>query len=76
VTLQDNMTLKAQIIGASAVADIVLLKVNADRPLPAARPGDSQSCASVVLSSPSAIRWASVVRRAPELSAHSIATSG
>src|SRR5690348_6542306 len=32
VTLQDNMTLKAQIIGASAVADVALLRVNAARP--------------------------------------------
>src|SRR5689334_9314769 len=42
VTLQDNMTLKAQIIGARTVADIALLKVNANRPLPAVRQGDSQ----------------------------------
>jgi serine protease Do len=42
VTLQDNMTLKAQIIGASAVADVALLRVNAARPLPIVRLGDSQ----------------------------------
>jgi serine protease Do len=42
VTLQDNMTLKAEIIGASAVADVALLRVNAARPLPIVRLGDSQ----------------------------------
>jgi serine protease Do len=42
VTLQDNMTLKAQIIGASVVADVALLRVNAARPLPIVRLGDSQ----------------------------------
>ena len=36
------MTLKARIFGANAVADIALLKMNADRPLPAVTPGDSQ----------------------------------
>jgi serine protease Do len=34
--------LKARIFGANAVADIALLKMNADRPLPAVTPGDSQ----------------------------------
>ncbi len=39
VTLQDNLILKAQLIGASAVAEIALLRVNADRPVDHAETG-------------------------------------
>lgn len=43
VALQTNVTLKAQIIGARAVADVALLQVHAARRrLPIVRLGDSQ----------------------------------
>jgi serine protease Do len=43
VTLQDNTTLKAQIVGASALVDIALLRVNAGRPLPTVKLGDNRN---------------------------------
>ncbi len=43
VTLQDNLTLTAQVIGANAIADIALLKVHAAKPLPAVKLGDSHA---------------------------------
>jgi serine protease Do len=42
VILQDNTALKAQVIGASAIADIAVLKVNAAKPLPTVTFGDSR----------------------------------
>src|SRR5918912_3642705 len=42
VTLSDDTTLHAQVIGRDAVTDLALLKVNAKGPLPAATWGDSQ----------------------------------
>lgn len=42
VTLQDNTTLKAQLIGATTGVDIALLRVHASRPLPAVKLGDSR----------------------------------
>jgi len=42
VTLSDDTTLHAQVIGRDAVTDLALLKVNAKGPLPAAVWGDSQ----------------------------------
>src|ERR1051325_8725614 len=41
VTLSDDTTLQAQVIGRDAVTDLALLKVNAKGPLPAATWGDS-----------------------------------
>ncbi len=41
VTLSDDTTLKAQVIGRDAVSDLALLKVDAKTPLPAASWGDS-----------------------------------
>ena len=41
VTLQDKATLKAELLAASSLADIALLKVNAARPLPVVKFGDS-----------------------------------
>src|SRR5579871_2848368 len=41
VVLQDNTTLTGRLLAASAVADIALLQINADRPLPTAKLGDS-----------------------------------
>ena len=42
VTLSDDTTLHAQVIGRDAITDLALLKVNAKGPLPAATWGDSQ----------------------------------
>jgi serine protease Do len=41
VTLQDNTTLKATIVGRDESGDIALLKVNSDKPLPTVDFGDS-----------------------------------
>ena len=41
VTLQDNTTLKAEIVGRDESGDIALLKVKADKPLPTVDFGDS-----------------------------------
>jgi serine protease Do len=41
VTLSDNTSLQAQVVGRDSVSDLVLLKVNAAKPLPAAAWGDS-----------------------------------
>ena len=41
VTLSDNTTLEAHVVGRDPVSDLALLKVNAKTPLPAARWGDS-----------------------------------
>jgi serine protease Do len=41
VTLQDNTTLKAEIVGRDESGDIALLKVKSDKPLPTVEFGDS-----------------------------------
>ncbi len=41
VTLQDNTTLKATLVGKDSSGDIALLKVNPEKPLPAVAFGDS-----------------------------------
>jgi serine protease Do len=41
VTLSDNTTLEARVVGRDTVSDLALLKVDAKTPLPAARWGDS-----------------------------------
>jgi serine protease Do len=41
VTLADNTTYEAQVIGRDPVSDLALLKIDAKRPLPAAKWGDS-----------------------------------
>jgi serine protease Do len=41
VTLSDNTTLEAHVVGRDPVSDLALLKVDAKTPLPAARWGDS-----------------------------------
>ena len=41
VTLSDNTTLEAHVVGRDAVSDLALLKVDAKTPLPAAQWGDS-----------------------------------
>jgi len=41
VTLQDNITLKAEIVGRDESGDIALLKVKTDKPLPTVEFGDS-----------------------------------
>src|SRR5439155_3580177 len=41
VTLSDDTTLQAQVIGRDSVTDLALLKVDAKTPLPAASCGDS-----------------------------------
>jgi len=41
VTLQDNTTLKATVVGRDETGDIALLKVKPDKPLPAVQFGDS-----------------------------------
>ncbi|HET6607695.1 MAG TPA: DegQ family serine endoprotease [Rhodopila sp.] len=41
VTLQDNTTLKAKIVGRDESGDLALLKVNSDKPLPTVPFGDS-----------------------------------
>ncbi len=43
VTLQDNTTLKAQILGRDESGDIALLKVKSDKPLPTVDFGDSSA---------------------------------
>ncbi|HEX5306856.1 MAG TPA: DegQ family serine endoprotease [Dyella sp.] len=43
VRLQDRRTLTAKVVGTDPQYDIALLKVHADKPLPAVRIGDSQS---------------------------------
>jgi serine protease Do len=43
VTLQDNTTLKAQVVGRDETGDIALLRVKPDKPLPAVQFGDSDS---------------------------------
>jgi serine protease Do len=43
VTLQDNTTLRAALIGASAIADLAVLKVSAVKPLPTVGFGDSHA---------------------------------
>jgi len=43
VTLQDNQTLKATVIGRDETGDIALLKVHSDKPLPAVQFGDSDA---------------------------------
>ncbi len=43
VTLQDNTTLKATIVGRDESGDLALLKVNADKPLPTVDFGDSSA---------------------------------
>jgi serine protease Do len=43
VTLQDNTTLKAVLVGHDDRTDLALLKVQPDRPLPAVRFGDSDA---------------------------------
>jgi serine protease Do len=43
VTLQDNTTLKAEIIGRDESGDIALLKVKTDKPLPTVEFGDSSA---------------------------------
>jgi serine protease Do len=42
VTMQDNATFKAELLAASSLADIALLKVNAAKPLPTVKFGDSR----------------------------------
>jgi serine protease Do len=41
VTLQDNTSLKAEVVGRDETGDIALLRVKADKPLPAVQFGDS-----------------------------------
>jgi serine protease Do len=41
VTLQDNTALKAEVVGRDETGDIALLRVKADKPLPAVQFGDS-----------------------------------
>ncbi len=41
VTLQDNTSLKATVVGRDTVGDLALLKVKTDKPLPALQFGDS-----------------------------------
>ncbi|HEY2538066.1 MAG TPA: Do family serine endopeptidase [Stellaceae bacterium] len=41
VTLSDNTTLEAHVVGRDPISDLALLKVDAKRPLPAAQWGDS-----------------------------------
>jgi serine protease Do len=43
VTLQDNTSLKAKVLGRDETGDIALLQVNPDKPLPAVHFGDSDS---------------------------------
>jgi serine protease Do len=43
VTLQDNTTLKATVVGRDETGDIALLKVKPDKPLPAVAFGDSDA---------------------------------
>jgi serine protease Do len=43
VTLQDNSTLRAAVIGASPIADLAVLKVSAVKPLPTVGFGDSRA---------------------------------
>jgi serine protease Do len=43
VTLQDNTTLKAEIVGRDESGDIALLKVKTDKPLPTVEFGDSSA---------------------------------
>ncbi len=43
VTLQDNTTLKATVVGRDETGDIALLKVKPDKPLPAVEFGDSDT---------------------------------
>jgi serine protease Do len=43
VTLQDNTTLKAKIVGRDESGDLALLKVNSDKPLPTVPFGDSSA---------------------------------
>jgi len=43
VTLADNSTLKAKVVGRDETGDIALLKVTPDKPLPAVEFGDSDS---------------------------------
>jgi serine protease Do len=43
VTLQDNTTLKAEIVGRDESGDIALLKVKSDKPLPTVEFGDSSA---------------------------------
>jgi len=43
VTLQDNTTLKATVVGRDETGDIALLKVKPDKPLPAVQFGDSST---------------------------------
>jgi serine protease Do len=43
VTLQDNTTLKAEVVGRDETGDIALLRVKPDKPLPAVDFGDSDS---------------------------------
>ena len=45
VTLQDNTTLKATVVGRDERADLALLKVKPDKPLPAVQFGDSNALA-------------------------------
>jgi serine protease Do len=43
VTLQDNTSLKATVVGRDTAGDIALLKVHSDKPLPALQFGDSSA---------------------------------
>jgi serine protease Do len=43
VTLHDNTTLKAKLLGKDDKADLAVLKVNSDKPLPAVHFGDSDT---------------------------------
>jgi serine protease Do len=43
VTLQDNTSLKAKVVGRDETGDLTLLKVNAGKPLPALQFGDSSA---------------------------------
>ncbi len=43
VTLQDNTSLKAKVVGRDETGDIALLKVKPDKPLPAVQFGDSDA---------------------------------
>ena len=43
VILQDNTTLKAELVGRDETGDIALLKVKADKPLPTVEFGDSNA---------------------------------
>jgi serine protease Do len=43
VTLQDNTSLKATVVGRDSAGDIALLKVKSDKPLPALEFGDSSA---------------------------------